>query len=211
MKKIAILTVLSVLTLSACAPVTTVNSYVDASLSKASITQGGITVLPLLLGSSVKDANVPELRRELSRRTGTSIKTIFPSAKVISAEETNDIIEKGQLLDSFSAAAAAFDSTGLLKSDVLNKISDASGTRYIILPYLQNTNALSTAGSFGIITTSYSASFSMVIWDKQAQKSVYEGSGKATVFSNLFDRKNVLDAAYEAFGNAGVKIAADIK
>ena len=163
MKKIAILTVLSVLTLSACAPATTVNSYVDASLSKASITQGGITVLPLLLGSSVKDANVPELRRELSRRTGTSIKTIFPSAKVISAEETNDIIEKGQLLDSFSAAAAAFDSTGLLKSDVLNKISDASGTRYIILPYLQNTNALSTAGSFGIITTSYSASFSMVI------------------------------------------------
>ena len=209
MKKLILLGLGTLIT--ACAPATTIKSYVDSSLTKASLSSGGITVLPLLLGEDVKDANIPELRRELSRRTGESIKKFFPSAKVVSADQTSAILSKGTLLDEYNSAANVFDKTSNLKPDILNKITDASATRYIILPYLQTAYSTTTIGAYGIRNTSYTAAFSMIIWDKQQGKTVYEGSGKAELYSGLLKSTNILDAAYEAFDNAGVKISRDIK
>lgn len=197
--------------ITSCAPATTIKSYVDASLTKASLSAGGITVLPLLLGEDVKDANIPELRRELSRRTGESIKSFFPSAKVVSADHTIAILSTGTLLDEYNSAANIFDKTGNLKSDVLNKITDSSGTRYVILPYLQTAYSTTTVGAYGIRNTSYTAAFSMVLWDKQQGKTVYEGSGTSTLYGTLIKPVNILDAAYKAFDNAGAKISQDIK
>ena len=202
--------VLLSISLAACAPSTMVRTYVDSSLTKASLTAGGITILPLLLSSNVKDANVPEIRRELSRRTSDSVKRIFPSANLVDSEKTLDIIQKNNYLEDFTATSVSFDATGSLRSDVLSKISDISKTRYVLLPYLQT--AYSTTTSNGIYsTTTFVSSFSLVIWDKMQQKSVYEGTGKGTAISGLFANKNILDAAYAAFDDAGSKINADIQ
>lgn len=197
--------------LASCAPATTVKSYVDSSLTKASLSSGGITVLPLLLGEGVKEANIPELRRELSKRTGDSIKTFFPSAKVVPLEQTLSILNNGTLLDEYNAAANIFDTTGNLKADIMNKITDASGTEYAILPYLQSAYSTTVVGGYGIRTTTYTAAFSMVIWDKKQQKTVYEGSGTASITPTLLKPANILDTTYKAFDNAGAKISIDIK
>ena len=54
MKRILFSGAILAASLIACAPATTVKAYVDPSLTDASITAGGITVLPLLLSASVK-------------------------------------------------------------------------------------------------------------------------------------------------------------
>lgn len=209
MKKLVLLSLGVFIT--SCAPATTIKSYVDSSLTKVSLSSGGITVLPLLLGEDVKDANIPELRRELSRRTGESIKNFFPSAKVTSSDQTVVILSTGTLLDEYNTAANVFDKTGNLKPDVLAKITDVSGTRYVVLPYLQTAYSTTTVGAYGIRNTSYTSAFSMVIWDKQQSKTVYEGSGTATLYATLLKPLNIVDAAYKAFDNAGEKISRDIK
>lgn len=209
MKKLIILSLGVAIT--ACAPATTIQSYVDSSLTKASLSSGGITVLPLLLGEGVKDANIPELRRELSRRTGESIKKFFPSAKVISSDQTNAVLSSGSLLDEYNSAANVFDKTSNLKPDILNKITDATATRYVILPYLQTAYSTTTVGAYGIRNITYTSAFSMIIWDKQQGKTVYEGSGSSSLSPTLLKRVNILDAAYQAFDNAGEKISRDIR
>lgn len=209
MKKLILLALGVVAT--SCAPATTIQSYVDSSLTKASLSSGGITVLPLLLGEDVKDANIPELRRELSRRTGESIKTFFPSAKVVGADQTSSVLSSGSLLDEYNSAANVFDKTSNLKPDILNKITDITGTRYVILPYLQTAYSTTTIGAYGIRNTTYTSAFSMVIWDKKQGKTVYEGSGSATLYPTLLKPVNILDAAYKAFDNAGAKVSQDIK
>lgn len=208
-KNLAFFGILGLL-VSACAPSTTIQSYVDPSLSRQAITEGGVTVLPVLLGINVKDANVPELRRELGKRTGESILKFFPSARVVGIEQTLNVLDSNNLLDSYTSAADAFDKTGLLRTETMNQITNHSNTRYVILPYLQNTSITVTAG-FLTNATTYTATFSLVLWDRVAQKTVYEGSGKGEIIKNLFNNPNILDAAYLAFENAGTKLTKDIK
>lgn len=203
--------VITTVSLAACAPATTLNSYVDANLSKASLSNGGITVLPLLLGEGVKDVNVPELRRELSRRTGESIKKYFPTAQVTPSETTLAIFEEKKLLDDYNTTAIVFDKTGSLKSDVLVKLTGATGNRYVILPYLQSATTSVSVGLYGVRSYTHNASFSMVIWDKEQQKTVYEGSGSHSASPGFFKQVNILDAAYGAFDKAGEKLTRDIK
>lgn len=199
-----------VLLLAACAPATTIKTYVDPGLNKSVIAQGGITVLPLLLGAAVKDANIPELRRELAKRTGDSVQKYFPTANIVRVEQTVSALESENLVDGFTSTANTFDTTGVLRSDTLVKLLAKTGTRFAILPYLQSTAIVISGG--GIYTTrSYDAAFSMVIWDKELGKVVYEGSGRATKFASLFQQTNILDSAYAAFDNAGSKLSVDLK
>lgn len=208
MKKIVALSALTVLV--ACAPATTVQTYVDPDLNRATIAQGGITVLPVLLGAAVKDANIPELRRELAKRTGDSVQNYFPTAKIVRFEQTVSTLEAEGLMDGFTSTATGFDTTGVLRSDTLTKLLDKTQTRFAILPYLQGTSAMSS-GSGMYTTITYNAAFSMVIWDKNKGKVVYEGSGKGSRVAGLFSQGNILDATYTAFDNAGKKLASDLK
>ncbi|GGM22621.1 hypothetical protein [Deinococcus aerophilus] len=208
MKKVVLFA--PVVFLAACAPATTVKTYVDSTLTKATVTSGGITVLPLLLSTSVKDANVPELRRELAKRTGDSVQKYFPQTKIVGYEETLSALESENLMDGFTSTANTFDTTGILKSDTLVKLLAKTNTRYAILPYLQSASTLITGA--GIYTSrSFNASFSMVIWDSVKGSVVYEGSGKASQIASMFKNNNILDTTYEAFDNAGKKLMSDLK
>lgn len=208
-RKVLILSAVAI-GISACAPAATIKTYVDPDLNRGVIAQGGVTVLPVLLGSAVKDANIPELRRELANRTGVSVQAFFPTAKIVKFEQTVSTLESEGLMDGFTSTANTFDTTGILKSDTLSKLLAKTETRFAILPYLQSTSATRTGG--GIYTTiTYDAAFSMVIWDKDRNKVVYEGSGIASRVAGLFSGANILDATYAAFDNAGKKLISDLK
>lgn len=208
MKKILLLA--TTVALAACAPATTIKTYVDPDFNKAALAAGGVTVLPLLLGTAVKDANIPELRRELGKRTGDSVQSFFPTAKIVRLEQTVSTLESENLMDGFTSTANAFDTTGILKSDTLTKLLEKTGTRYAILPYLQSTSAVTTGGGI-YASTVYSSSFSMVIWDKVKGTTVYEGSGRGSKTAGLFSQGNILDATYSAFDAAGAKLVSDLR
>ncbi|WP_309572279.1 hypothetical protein, partial [Deinococcus sp.] len=89
--------------LASCAPATTIKTYVDPDFNKAALGAGGVTVLPLLLGTAVKDANIPELRRELAKRTGDSVQHFFPTAKMVRLEQTISSLESEGLMDGFTS------------------------------------------------------------------------------------------------------------
>lgn len=210
MKRLTVAATVLVGALSACAPATTLKTYVDADLNKSAVMQGGVTILPVLLGSAVKDANIPELRRELANRTGASVKAFFPGAKIVTFDQTVNVLEADGLMDGFTTTANTFDTTGILKGDVIAKLLAKTETRFALLPYLQSTSATRTGA--GIYTSvSFNASFSMVIWDKEKNKVVYEGSGSATKSPGFFNSVNILDATYAAFDNAGSKLVKDLK
>lgn len=208
MKKSLLL--ITAIALASCAPATTIKTYVDPEFNKAALGAGGVTVLPLLLGAAVKDANIPELRRELAKKTGDSVQNFFPTAKIVRLEQTLAFLESENLMDGFTSTASSFDVTGILKADTLTKLLNKTETRYAILPYLQSTSAIVSGGGI-YTTTTYNASFSLVIWDKVKGSTVYEGSGRGLVSAGVFSRGNILDATYSAFDNAGKKLVSDLR
>jgi hypothetical protein len=200
----------TLLTLAACAPATLVQTFVDPSLTRSAINAGGLTILPISLGSQVKDVNLPELRRQLSQRVGQAINSFFVDAKTVPIERTLEVLEKGNLLDNYAATSTAFDQTGLLRAQTIDQITTATGTRYAVFPYLQSASqTLNSSGLFSSLTST--ATFSIVLWDKVSQKSVFEGTASGGASRGLFGGGLIIDAIYAASDNAIAKLKASIK
>jgi hypothetical protein len=201
---------LTLVMLAACAPATVIQTFVDPSLTRSAIHSGGLTILPVSLGSQVKDANLPELRRQLSQRVGQAINNLFSDAKTVPIERTLEVLEKGNLLDNYAAASVAFDQTGLLRAQTLDQITTATETRYAVFPYLQSASqTVSSNGFFSSINST--ATFSIVLWDKVSQKSVFEGTASGGASRGLFGGGLIIDAIYAASDNAIAKLKTSIK
>lgn len=204
MKKLALTILVAVLV--ACVPATTIKTYVDASLTLYTLQQGGVSVLPTGLGQAVRDANLPELRRQLAQYVTESLNKALVGVPTKPIGETYDALQKASLIDSYTAVLNGFDQTGLLNGSRMSEIAKIVGTRYLLIPYLQS--AVSRIVYSGLATSAISeAAFTYIIWDANLEKSVFEGSGAGVTSRSIFGGGNIIDAIYGSVDQATGKLA----
>jgi hypothetical protein len=196
--------------LGACVPATTLQAYIEPTLTADEITAGGVVILPLGLGSAVQDANLPELRRQLSRRVGEQLEDVFLGAQVFGIDDTLVLLESGGLLDAYSEASRIFDQTGVLRAETMATIVEAAGVQFAAFPYLQSARVRESGFGFDFRRVS-SAVFTIVLWDGGRRRSVFEGSGAAEVSAGIFGGPGIIDAVYQASDRAVQRLSQGLR
>jgi hypothetical protein len=181
--------------LAACTPaITPTNTpYLDRTLSRASVVQGGIAVMPVLLtqeNSGNLNRVFPEVMGRISQQLGAAMQSRFDNTKIVPIETVlsllgpnEDIIEYAE---GFMLTTGTFQKTGLVKSSLVNAIATRAKTRFVILAMLQ---------SIGV----NSLGFSTILWDSQDRKQVFVSTDFAEFVK---DAPNEDERFYQTANNA---------
>ena len=87
--------------------------------------------------------------QQVSRSLSVAVKESYPSMKMIPAHETLSRINRDGLAEDYAAMVSNYMASGILDRDMLRKIGQATGARYVFQPGLAAFSQ-SMSGRFGV-------------------------------------------------------------
>ncbi|HXZ25033.1 MAG TPA: hypothetical protein VEI24_02340 [Nitrospiria bacterium] len=178
---------LSALLLTACAgPLKQIGSETSftsksSSFDPFSLQHEQVAVLNAVVGFGLEGYS-----QQVSRSLSVAVKESYPSMKMIPAHETLSRINRDGLAEDYAAMVSNYMASGILDRDMLRKIGQATGARYVFQPGLaafsQSMSGRFSAFGLRIVQTRVSVlRLSVQLWDTQTGEIVWEASGEATL------------------------------
>lgn len=152
-------------------------TYISPNLTKSSLNNMGLALLPIVAGSGVEGYRRPF--GEAMNAVGDSILTNFMTWNI-----TLDKINNANLVSEYNSAIQAYQETGIIDRTILQKLSGATGTNYFFFVKLSPPTAdrKLTYGLGGLTTTeTKSVSAFGLIWSASDGDVVWEGEATANV------------------------------
>jgi hypothetical protein len=160
------------------------------------LVRDGMTFLPAQLNTGQEAFNqmfVQELINALDRDLPD---TCSECVGIVHPNRSIDRINEAGLTDEMATMMKRYDLTGILEGDILNRLGEASGARFFLVPILMNYQAkesprLNTFGFRMIKTTRASANFQLQIWDRRTGSIVWEGTSTVVLAYDTFQEDPV--------------------
>ncbi len=115
----------------------------------------------------------------------------FPNGpKIVSLDEVQSSINKKALWSDFEVMYTEYSKTSVLRRDILSRIGQAAGARYMLLPRLlrfdsETFDRATIVGIAFLRTRQSSVNIQAQIWDTETGEVVWEGASEGTVASEV--------------------------
>lgn len=155
-------------------------SYSASNFGKEQIESGGIAILPVVAGAGVEG-----YRRPFANAINESAKENLVPGAFVSWRDTMNLLNEADLVEEYQDAISAYASTSIIPRNLIEKMSEATGTQYFLFvslnpPVSSTRDTYSALSSAGAIETNIGVSANGQVWNTNGDV-VWEGSGSSEV------------------------------
>lgn len=162
--------------------------YSSPDISPGTFAGQSIAVLPTV---GVEYDPAQEVYREtLAGSLYTALVKYSGGLHVLSLDVLKSSINKSALWEDVKLMYGEYQETGVLRKDILQKIGQAAGARYVILPRLlrfqsETFDRATIVGIAFLRTRQSSVDIHAQIWDTSTGEAVWEGASEGTIASEV--------------------------
>ncbi len=162
--------------------------YSSPVISPDTFTNQAVAILPTV--SIEYDPNQEIYRETLAGLIYTALAKYQDGPRIVSLDALQSSINKQELWNDIKLMYGEYQETAVLRKDLLSKIGQAAGARYVILPRLlrYQSETFDRAVILGISflrTRQSSVDIHAQIWDTDTGEAVWEGASEGTVASEV--------------------------
>ncbi len=162
--------------------------YSSPTISPDTFTNQAVAILPTV--GIEYDPNQEIYRETLAGLIYTALSKYQDGPRILSLDALRSSINKQELWNDIKLMYGEYQETAVLRRDILAKIGQAAGVRYVILPRLlrYQTETFDRAVILGISflrTRQSSVDIHAQIWDAETGEAVWEGASEGTIASEV--------------------------